>query len=407
MIRGKTVSGKGDASGALLIAIVVLLAGGVVFAVFALRVDPMQGLIAEDRVISVMYVIEEDGVPLSTFVVLYYPATRRTAVFDVPGDIGMLIRMINRVDRIDSVFDPADISAFKTLVGNVLGIEIVFSIVMSSDDLRRTVDLIEGVELFVPARVSFVDGNGRLVLLPSGLHRFGGEKAVAFLTHELPDENREAVAYRRQRFFLAFLQRQAEMNEKLRMPEVARLHRSLMRTDLAERTRVMLFDEFANMETGRIAVHTAGGAPREVSGRTLIIPLHDGHLVRDVVRRSLASITRPAEGADRHFTVEVLNGTTEAGLAARTAGLLREFGYDVISVGNAEHSGFDRTVVIDRSGYEAMARNFANIIRLSNIVFEDPFREFAAAGEFAMLELRSDFTLIIGRDFNGRYVIGN
>ena len=398
-----------DASGVLLLAIVLLLVGGIIFSVYSLRIDPMREFLAEDRVISVMYVIEENGVPLSTFVVLYYPATRRAAVFDVPGDLGMLIRRINRVDRIDSVYDPKQISVFENLVGSILGIDISFSIIMNTENLSRAVDLLEGVELFVPSRVHFHDENDRLVLLPSGIHRFSGDKAITFMTHRLPDEDPEMAAHRRQRFFLAFLQRQAEMNDKLKIPEVARMFRSFIQTDLNERARVRLFDEFANMDMGRISMQSIGGVPREVSGQTLLIPLHDGHLIRDVMRRTLASITRPAEGADRHFTVEVLNGTTVSGLAGRTANLLREFGYDVISIGNAEHSGFERTVVIDRSGYEVMARNFANIIRSSNIIFENPALEILVSGDLALqhTELRSDFTLIIGRDFNGRYVVGN
>ena len=408
-MRGKTTFVGRDASSFLLLAIVLLLVGGVIFAVYSLRVDPIEEFLAEDRVISVMHVIEKDGLPLSTFVVMYYPATRRAAVFDVPGDLGMLIRRINRVDRIDTVYDPQQISVFENLVGSILGVDISFSIIMDVENMSRAVDLLEGVELFVPSRVQFHDENGRLVLLPSGIHRFSGDKAMTFITHQAPDEDREIVAHRRQRFFLSFLQRQAEMNEKLKIPEVARMYRSFMKVGLNERARIRLFDEFANMDMGRISVQSVGGVPREVSGQTLLIPLHDGHLIRDVVRRTLASITRPAEGADRHFTVEVLNGTTVSGLAGRTANLLREFGYDVIAVGNAEHSGFERTVVIDRSGYETMARNFANIIRSNNIVFEIPDQDMFMYGELALqhTELRSDFTLIIGRDFNGRYVVGN
>jgi len=408
-MQRKTAFVGRDASSVLLIAIVVLLAGGIFFAVYSLRVDPFKEFLAEDRVINVMYVIEEDGVPLGTFVVMYYPATRRAAVFDVPGDLGMLIRRINRVDRIDTVFDREQVSAFAGLVGSILGVEISFTIVMSTENLGRAVDILEGVELFVPSRVHFRDENDRLVLLPSGIHRFGGDKAVAFMTHRAPGEDRDMIAHRRQRFFLSFLQRQAEMNGKLQIPEVARMYRSFMKTNLNERSRVRLFDEFANMDRDRITMQSVGGTPRVVSGQTLFSPLHEGHLIRDIVRRTLASITRPAEGADRRFTVEVLNGTTVTGLAGRTADLLEEFGYDVIARGNAEHSGFERTVLIDRSGYEIMARNFANIIRLSNIVFEAPYRDIFLPDEpdLQHSELRSDFTLIIGRDFNGRYVVGN
>jgi len=408
-MQRKTKFAGRDASPVLLFAIVLLLAGGIVFAVYSLRVDPMKEFL-EGRVISVMYVIEEGGVPVGTFVVLYYPPTRRAAVFDVPGNLRMQIHGRNRMDRIDSVYDPENIAAFESQVGSALGLGgISFSIVMTTENLARAVDLLEGIELFVPTRVEFRDENGRLVLLPSGIHRFNGDKALTFLTHRAPGEDPEMVAHRRQRFFLSFLQRQAEMNAKLNVPEVARMYRSLIRTGLNERARVRLFDELAQMDMGRIGVHAVGGTESVISGQTQLVPLHGGNLIREVVLRTLASITRPEEGADRHFTVEVLNGTTVTGLASRTAALLTEFGYDVISIGNAEHTDFERTVLIDRSGYEAIARNFANIIRLDNIVFETPDRDFFMSGELALqhTELRSDFTLIIGRDFNERHVVGN
>jgi len=149
---------------------------------------------------------------------------------------------------------------------------------------------------------------------------------------------------------------------------------------------------------------------REVSGKMLLIPYYDGNLVKEIVRQSLATLTSPTGDSltDRVFTVEVLNGTSVNGLAGRTAEILRGFGYDVIAIGNADHSGYEKTIIIDRSGIEGMAENFAGIIRCDNIsseahAHENPEEEFAIHG----LEYRSDFTIIIGRDFNGRYVTGN
>jgi calcineurin-like phosphoesterase len=115
------------------------------------------------------------------------------------------------------------------------------------------------------------------------------------------------------------------------------------------------------------------------------------------------------EGAltERVFTVEVLNGTSTAGLAGRTADLLRGFGYDVITIGNADRSDYENTEILDHSGYEDMSRTFADIIRCRNIRFESPGRENIELGmemSIQNLEYHSDFTLIIGKDFNGRYV---
>ena len=408
-MRAKSSFGSRDASAVLLAAIVLLLAGGIAVAVFALRSDPVDELISNDRVISVLYIIEKDGKPLSTYVLMCYPKTRRAAIFDIPGELGMLIRRINRVDRIDTVYEPGSAGNYKSEIESLLGVEIAFSIVIDMDNLGRAVDLIEGVELFIPSRVEILDGE-TLVLFPSGLCRLDGDKAALYISYSARDEEAEMAVFRRQRFFLGFLRRQAEMNDMLKKNPISQLYLSFMQTGLNQRAGVRLFSEFAGVDFDRTIIQSIGGNPREVSGKVLLIPFYDGNLAKDIVRQALATLTRPADGSmtDRVFTVEVLNGTTVTGLAGRTAEVLRGFGYDVISIGNADHSGYDRTMVIDRSGMEEMARNFAGIIRCSNIRFETPSQE-NPEGDITVqgFEYRSDVTLIIGRDFNGRYVTGN
>jgi hypothetical protein len=170
---------------------------------------------------------------------------------------------------------------------------------------------------------------------------------------------------------------------------------------------MFLFDELTYIDTGRANIQSVGGNLREVSGQLLIIPHWDGNLVKEVVRQTLSTLTRDINEhlRERTLTVEVLNGTAVNGLAGRTAELLRSFGYDVISVGNAEHSNHENTVIVHRSGDENMVMAFANTIRCTDVrreIFtqedleEDPNREY-----------RADITLLIGRNFNGRYVAGN
>jgi hypothetical protein len=65
-----------DASIFLLAAIVVLLAAGIVFAVFALRQDPIEETLTGDRVVTTLFIIEDNQKPLSTYLLMYYPATK-------------------------------------------------------------------------------------------------------------------------------------------------------------------------------------------------------------------------------------------------------------------------------------------------------------------------------------------
>lgn len=71
----------------------------------------------------------------------------------------------------------------------------------------------------------------------------------------------------------------------------------------------------------------------------------------------------PSPPADRHartrIRVEVRNGSGQLGAAERMTAYLREEGFDVVNYGNAERFDHARTVVIDRSGAPALAREVA------------------------------------------------
>jgi anionic cell wall polymer biosynthesis LytR-Cps2A-Psr (LCP) family protein len=408
-MKGKGKFDQHDPSIFLFATIGVLLAGGIVAAAFTLRTDPVSDLVSEGRIISVLYVIEKENQPLSTFVLMSNQETRKAAIFDIPSNVGMLIRQINRVDSISTMYDPSDIASYKSLAQDLLGVEIAFSIVITLEDLGKAVDLLEGVELFIASEVSILDGESP-VLFPSAVTRLDGDKAVSFLTYSIAEEDGEAAMLRRQRFFLSFLRRQRELNNELKNPAIAKMYQSFMRTSLSRKSRLRLFDELATIDFDGAIVQFIGGSQRTVSGKALLIPLHDGNQAKDTVRQVLGTLTSPADGflVDSFLTVEVLNGTAVNGLAGRTAEMLRGLGYDIISVDNADTLDYEKTLIIDRSGDEEQVMRLAKLIRCDNIRFETPAEDSPEEGILLQdLEYNSGITLIIGKDFNGRYVTKN
>jgi len=395
---------KIDASRFLLVLIIILLAAGTVFIIYRFRSNPVEDAVSGSRVINILFVIENEKIPVSTYVLMYYPVTKRAAIFDIPGEIGLLLARVDRIDRIDSIYDPSRLGNYENEIEKLLGIEINFSIVITKENLVSMVDLLEGVEVFIPSPVSY-RGN-ELILFPSGMTVLDGDKASVYATYSLPFEERDIEVFRRQRFFLGFLNREIQMNERLKNSAVAKMFFSLFKTNVNRRTLMLLFDEFVYIDTDRINVQTVGGNIQEISGQALVIPHWNGNLVKEVVRQTLASLTRDIE---EHFevqslTVEVLNGTAVNGLAGRTAEMLRSFGYDVISIQNADSNNYEDTVIIHRSGSDSMINEFADIIRCNNIrselIADEPEDQLNP-------EYKADITLIIGKDFNGRYVTGN
>jgi anionic cell wall polymer biosynthesis LytR-Cps2A-Psr (LCP) family protein len=402
-------SSRLDASGFLLLGIVLLLGAGVLFTINALRQDPIEEAISGDRVINTMFVVEDAGKPLGTYILMYYPATRRAAVFDIPGNVGQIIPSIDRVDRIDALYQTKNENDFELEIERLLGVEISFQVVLTLDNLGKLTDLLGGVELFIPVPVAVYDPAAP-VFFPSGLARLDGDKAKSYLVYRLDSETEESQTWRRQRFFLALLQRMGEQSVALKNRAVNREFQSLMTTNMNARVSTRLFEEFAGMLSSQIGLNTVGGNNREISGQRLLIPYYDGNLIKEIVRQSLAGLTRQIQGASggKVFTVEVLNGSGVSGMAGRTAELLRSFGYDVTNIGNAETQNYEETVIVDRSGLEEDAEEFGSIIRCTNFLFEAPDPAFGdIAGQDMSpqnYEYRSDFTLIIGKDFDGRYV---
>jgi len=397
---------KGDASLFLLVLIILIFISGIIFSVFTFRSNPVQDAVSSNRIINVLFIVEDNKIPLSTYVLMYYPATKRAAIFDIPGNLGRLIARINRVDRIDRVYEPARTGSYISEIEKLLGIEISFSVIITSEKLVSIIDLLEGVEIFIPSPVAYRDGE-KTVLFPSGMTVLDGDKASLYATYSLPHEDVEMEVFRRQRFFLGYLNRQIHMNEMLSNPSAAKMYYSFFRTSMNQRTLMQLFNEFVYIDTDRTNIQSVGGNLREVSGQMLIIPHWDGNLVKEVVRQTLGTLTRDIDDRliERNLTVEVLNGTAVNGLAGRTAEMLRSFGYDVISIGNADRNNYESTVVIHRSGDDNLVKTFADVIRCTNMQSEilpldgDPGIQNA--------EFKADITLLIGRNFNGRYVTGN
>lgn len=76
----------------------------------------------------------------------------------------------------------------------------------------------------------------------------------------------------------------------------------------------------------------------------------------------------PAGWDDGRVRVEVLNGGGVGGMAVQATDRLRDYGFDVVDIGNARP--FDRerpSVVIDRVGRADMARAVAEALGIDNV----------------------------------------
>jgi anionic cell wall polymer biosynthesis LytR-Cps2A-Psr (LCP) family protein len=406
----KTFDYKADISIFLILAIVLLLGGGTIFTLNVLQSDPIEEALAGEEPINILFILEHEEKPLGSYVLMFSPMNNRAAAISIPGDTGRILKTVGKVDRLDSVYLINNIEAFETEVTELLGLSnletsISYSVVFETEKLANIIDLIGGVEIFIPNPIEIY--GDETILFPSGNVVLDGDKGIQYIVFELPEEDRNDATLRRERFFLGLLKKLGEQNAFLRDTTVARYFYPLLKTRMNRPTQRRLFEALSALDIDRINVQTVAGNYREVSGQWLLLPYYDGTVIRDVARQALRSLAQRTQGTliERVFTVEILNGTTTTGLASRTESLIRGFNYDIISTGNADRNDYQKTEIIDRTGIEHVANSFGAVIRCDNIRFESRIPDELDLG--VQTEYRADFTLILGRDFNGRIVVGN
>jgi anionic cell wall polymer biosynthesis LytR-Cps2A-Psr (LCP) family protein len=392
----------------LLAGIVLIVAGAAVSVALMLNRDFEESGISDGRAITTLFIIEHEGKPLGAYLLLYNQLTKNAAAFEIPGELGLILQQINRVDRIDTVYQSGKIAPYISEVEKLFDIKVNYNFVFDMNNLGRTVDLLEGVTIFIPGDIRLSDSEA--ILFSSGFTKLDGNKAVEYLCYEASDYDIETVQHRSQRFFTALIKRLGEKKDYLSDPDVIRLFQRFIETNMGMRILTQFFDELNYIDIDRFSVVPVGGNMREVSGKKLLFPLYDGSLIKEIVGQTLSDLSQRSgsTGGNRVFTVEVLNGTGEPGLAGRTAELIRGFGYDVINIGNADSTAYEFTEIIDRSNFSDESEKFAGIINCKRVISVDEGKPFEA-GMLIPLEdydYKADFTLILGRDFNGRYTQG-
>lgn len=385
-----------------LFVILAVLIGAAVVLVFAMQNNPARDVLSGDQLLKVLVVLEDDGVPLSTNLIAYYPATKRAAMFDIPGETGLIIKSLERVDRIDAVFIENGMEAYRSEIERLAGIEIPFTLSFNLEQFSRLADYVSGLTVFIPTEIDIMDGETR-VLLPSGAVTLDGDKLKTYVTYidELDQDGENAA--RKQRAILALFRALSDNAEMVFSPGVfPEIYRS-METNLSQENLKRLLQSLYSIDSERLVPQRITGTLREVDGQQLLFPFYDGQLLKDIIRQTLGGLASADTAAqERIYALEILNGTGKQGLAGRTSGLYQSFGYDVIRVGNAESKEYADTVIIDRIGNQRVAEIIAEVIQCKAIRSTLPEEDTT---DVYGTEAIVDYTIILGEDFNGRYVI--
>ncbi|PIE04385.1 MAG: hypothetical protein CSA76_04475 [Spirochaetales bacterium] len=375
--------------------IVILMAGTVIWAVLTLRVDLFTERVKNQDLLNILLVIDDGEKPLLTEMLMIYPETGLSALINIPEETGGLLSTVDRVDRLESLYNPENLEVYEAEAGKLLGVSPDFRIRLSADNFEKLVDLAGGIDIFIPNAVDDTVENRRYLFPPGGVS-LDGAKARSYLEYLPEGEVIDKRTGREHRVVQALLSSLGSKGRYLTSEEVYPFVLSVFDTNLDDKGLVSLLTFLETLDTGRTIFQGVLGNRRLLDGQTVLFPHYEGKLIRETVQRVAETLAKAGTFGEKLLTVrvEILNGTQVTGLASRTAQIFRSYGFRLSSVTNADRNDYEQTVVLDRRGNPDAARQVAELIRCGRIHSRiDENRDETV-----------DVTVILGKDFDGRYV---
>ena len=390
----------------IIFAIVLFL---VIFVSVSLHVDPVEEFLKKDPVAKCLLVIHDDEKNvISTDVFFYYPVTKKTAIVNIVGNTGAIYESINSVNRIDYVYKTKGVDVYCDEIEKLIDKQIPFTIEISLNQLVKITDMLGGLKVFIPTAIDYMDDDGNRFLLPNGSIVLDGDKLVTFVNYILPEESEEKRNERRREVVRALLTSLHDNRNTILDKKNFKYYRKNIKTNLDNESFYKVIYNFSQVESDRVSPILITGTSRTVdfedgTRQVLLFPLRDGQYLKDVVNRTVNSLVNSDdESSSQVYVLEILNGTSQQGLARNTSLILQGAGYEVLEAGNADKHDYEHTMIIDHIGNETAVKSLGDFINCKYIVEEEVKPLDAAVDNVA----KADFTIILGRDFDGYLVHG-
>ena len=363
---------------------------------FTLKTNIVEEVLKSDQIIKLLLVIEDDEKPVSTTVLAYYPATNRGTIIDIPGNTGGIYKTIDRSDRIDAIYEEKGIDSYRSEIETLLDMTIPFSLEISLDDFAVLSDLFGGMEISVQSPIDEVVDD-TYFLVPSGQVRLDGDKILRYITYRGEFEQPDAQQIRIQNTVVAFYKALNENASKIFANDFFSYYAKYIKANIATDDLSNLLNTISKIDAERLFPQVVTGSERNVDGEILLFPYNSGHLVKEVMKQTISALISDTTFA-RVYSLEIQNGTDVQGLASNTASLLRSTGYDVSSIVNADKNDYEETFIINHIGNDEIAQALGEFIHCTNIITPE-IDEAVSVSERLI-----DYTIVLGTDFDGRYV---
>lgn len=176
------------------------------------------------------------------------PKTNSSVMYSIPRDT--MAEMVGAgknkkdVQKINAAYNIGKAKMAKNTVGELLGINVDYSVAINMAALKKTVDFVDGVTVTTPIKVSF-DG----ITIPKGTHHLNGKQALSYVRMRYEDPRGDyGRQLRQQQVLKAVVKKLQQPQYLVKLPSLITTLGPDINTDLTDK----------QMETFPVKYHGAG-----------------------------------------------------------------------------------------------------------------------------------------------------
>lgn len=306
--------------------------------------------------------------------------TRKGFLLSIPRDTRVYIPGLGE-SKINAAMPFGGIRLCKEVVENLLGIPIDYYVKVKVEGLKKIVDLLGGVDIYVEKDMHYKDDTQHLYInLKKGFQHLNGEQALGYVRFRHDALGDLARVRRQQKFLLALMEKFRSPAILPRLPWLIKEIYRNVETNFTIADMLYLANLFKN-DLPTVETETLPGEPVNIGGVSYY------EVDREGLPFLVSRLLHP--GVQGHgVSVEVLNGNGIPGAAMRAAESLSSLGFNIVYIGNAVSFSNPKTLVIDHSGMKTVGEIIRKTLKCGEI-----------KEDINGTTSKVDFTIILGKDF--------
>jgi LCP family protein required for cell wall assembly len=380
----------------LLIFLAIGIIVGTILFIFYFRASELEELLEKESTISWIFVENDSGTTHATLLYFYNPKTQKLASLVMPSKTRMKVDYEDKpaYDTLGNIYFRGGPSIVKKTIEKLTEIEFDFYFVYDLSDVEKLIDLLDGLEVYNQNRLNYLDAERNMFIqVPKGKVVLDGAKASEFLLFKQGDSGEKIMVENHRVFLESLLERMHDVESLMGNPRVSKILTKKIVTNMNRRDLRMLVGEMKKVSSSKVLFYLMFGKNTTIKDENFISPIENGRWLRERIEnmKKFISDEGPAP-IGNEINIEILNGSTNPGQAQSLRNYFVGYGFNIVHHGNAPRNDYEKTLVVDRIGRPSLAKRIADIINCQEV--------HTRIDKTLMV----DVTIIIGNDFEGRYV---